>query len=335
MELKEKPRAVDLGVLAAKSKEELAALGQKVNKVTSEDTQLQQAALVLRDSRRLYTLGRAAISRRLDELGYKPDSDIEPVLVEAMNHAAMQEFTRGEVAEAMQHLILPFLAFELAAEQAREEIVEKEVQTKEEEEHRQTRVPIGTTLYGSAPDSQLARGEVTIIVSRRDDVKAKLDEVAKFVPTLTGRRVACIRFVDTLKEHTVINRFEKEVLDVGVNRWLQCATTFNNLSSFLKGWMRQTYKSRLDLLLIDDISQAVREPVVGYPVERMAAAANKNLRRWAKENGCAVLAGLPLTADIELPTLDDAGFGWNELRQFARVLVVEPGYELTPKEVEQ
>lgn len=320
-DLREQPRSVDLKRLAEMTAEQRRATAEKANKIFEKDAQLQQAALVLREARRLYTLGRSALSRRMDELGHSSAQDYEAVIVEAMNKASMHEFTRDEVADAMQRVVLPFVAFELAAQRSREEAVAEQAAQAEEQKRRANRVPVGLSMAHAAPFGD--RGSTVLFVGPRNAIKGLFDHVAQFLPTIEAeRRVACVRLLDTLKEHTVVSRFEKEVLDIGVNRWGGQAPNIKEFTRFMSGWMRQTYKSRVDLLIIDDLAELAKALIDGYPRERMAAAALKVVNRWAAENGAAVLAGLPAVEDVPQTHDEATAMGWKELYEHSRVILL-------------
>jgi len=318
----ESANLLDSARFAQMDEKELRGIGKRAQKLVDKDRQLQQAAVILRDSRRLYILGRSAISRRLGELGHAPDDGVEFAIVHSMNEASMASFERQEVFDSLRRLMLPWVTFELAAEKEREKAAEKAEEGAREAERRQKAVPTGLPLWPDGAGDLPRGGEVVVLAGSREPVLRCLRAAADIAARGQSKpRVAAVHFLEQVYQPATINRTEKLVVPVGVNQWLHAATTPNGLDKFMQRWLKQTSNGRADLLLVDDLALAFRPLVSDYPEPRAAGSAQRNLRKWAEDNGCAVLAGLPLRdlATQDPPVLDA---DWEQLRAYARLLFV-------------
>lgn len=292
-------------ILADKTPEELAELGKRAQKVMNDEPDLQEAGIVMRESRRIFQVAAAAMSRRMNELGHDPQDGIEVILRQSMMHAASQPFERQDVVQNLQRSVIPFLANEVVLEKARVEQEDSVVQKQASAKRKKQVVPLGFV----GPNAETAvRGRTYVFIGHPAVVARCLKSaIAHVVAAKLNPKVVITHFQDTVAAQVMsLNKESKVVVPIGMSEWMHTANSRSGFGKFIAKWQSRAYGQRTDMLVVDDLAQLASASVAGVSPFRLAANAHLTVNRWAAGEDAVVLAGLPLKemaadAESEIP----------------------------------
>ena len=306
--------------------EQFAKIKEKMSKLLGKDNHIRFTCMVLIAARQLYNLGRFALARDMDLRGYKPEDGVQACLEDAMADASMREYTRTKVRDKMTNFVLPFLAAEIQQEM---EELKKSEQTNDEKVKQwaeKFRVPIG---FPVAKDglSSLDRSRSLILVGPIKAVKYIMDQAQNHLITTTGKnsqtpRQSVIRFSDQVsipQNATRKGSTDQQLVCIPSSQWIAKADTGKGFDKFVTPWNRRCCHEHADLLIFDDLSMMQKEILTDAPPQRNAAAAQKFIRRWADNHGCAVMAAI----NISDPVFDREEDAWSTLEVHSDLLFVD------------
>lgn len=278
------------------TEEERNEIGRRAQRLVEKDIRIQAACYTLVIAQRLYNVGLQALNRRMDEL--EIPQAVEVTLVESMKHAARKEFTREEVFSKLQQHTMPWLAAEVQEAKVRETEVVTEAEAGEDQRRRQVPIPLWfrpSAQWETDPPT-LDRTKNMILCGHPKVIQFVLDEIMTVVLHRPpgAYRINVLRLLAELRQHISVTREEgKQFVEVGVNRWMLCGKSLRAVEECLRPWTQRLRKRRVDLLIIDDLAQAIDGPAT-VPPQGLASNCHRNFRKWADERGAAVIGCLPL-----------------------------------------
>jgi hypothetical protein len=303
--------------------EQIAEIRERATALLKKHPVLTGACLTMQTARQLYNLATYALHQHLERLHVRPEEGVEACLIDSMAHAGMQAFSRDKVLKGLKDYALPFAMAEYQQELA--ELAEEE---RNEQEHasrarKQQPVPISFPLdLGGATtivrDRPVILGGSPALVSHLLD-KAVNAALLKLDLGEHDPRIVVLRLANRASQSPGVQldaSKDKVYVTISINQWIHCASNLSALEKFLGKWVRRCYRGRVDLLVVDDLTQAQKPVIHGQPAERIVAEAQRCIRRWAEKQHCAFLGGFPYDEEP-----DYRGEGWKQLEVYTDLRV--------------
>lgn len=311
---------------------ELLAAGERLKQLMDKP-QFQKIQLAMTHFRQCYAVAYHALQALLEKEKDVPELT-EDAFIQSAMYAASRPFSEHTLMDGIARSTLPWLArlvdehIKAEAQQAR---AEAEV---EEKKRREQKVPIG--FRHSAPqdenDERLDRDRPLVLVGWRPAITWLLDRIVTTVLLSNDdRKYQIIRLMETGPGKEL--QPQPQLLRLGADEWKGCCDTGNSMRQTVGRSLFERMKLMPDLLICDDMSQALTTSFIGRPTGAIAGDANKQFRRWCSAAGAAFVGAVPF--DSCEP--EEMGLGtpiWEQLRTFAYlrpVIVTEEGdkYRLT------
>ena len=284
-------------------------------------------------ARRLYNVALQSLNRAMDDL--QKEQAIELFLIDAMKHQAAIEFTREDLLDHLSKSTLPWLVAEINSEKDRELQAAAEDVAKEEIARRQQQLPLvfepgndwaeryqGGGQFQGFPAYNRAR--TLTLAGHPRAVGIAMDLLASFAmkikETVSFQRPTVLRLTTEMINHNVaIEKESQPLFKVGINRWLDCGRSVRAIWDTLRPFYGMLVRSRVDICLIDDLSQCKQSSVEMEPWY-LAGVAQKTFRKWADEAGCCLVAGVPFVSANEITKhwdgIDINHAKWNQLNTY-------------------
>ncbi len=278
---------------AAFSKEEMDEGAREAGKLAAGNPYINLACSALILSRQLYAAARQDLTRWLKKSGAKPAT--EEVLVRAMAHKAEKElydgtFTDEVLANKMAEIGLNFVQ-SFVRTNMQEESVEEAGKAAAEAQERQE---LDIELYG---DRVLARKRTLLIFGDKTvepAFKNILEAVSERNTVPKTRKTVVLSLDANAPAQLPLNRAEDKL------HWcpssLATAGLCNSdkeLAQGMAGFLKHTYKNRVDLVMVPDVTHLVTRGIIADDPWSAANSAHKRLREWCNKNGCGLILGLP------------------------------------------
>jgi hypothetical protein len=309
--------------------EEIEKIKERSQRLVKKHDHLVATCVVMGAARQLYNLALVALDRDLRALGCTMEDGTFACITDSMQAASMEGYRRDHVLQKLQKYCLPFMMSELQREEEEVRRADRKAEQLAAEARKGVGIPVGFKLEATGT-STLGRDRTTLLVGPPRLVAHALSlathaallkpERSDYDPRVVVLRLAAEAFVNrdaSKKATTNLNH-----LRVGVQQWMHKAESVKGWTKFLQPWLRRTYRNRVDLLVVDDLSMAQSPVLVGAPPHVTAAKSQHVLRRWADQHACAILAGLPL--DIPVAEMTDETWRKLEVHTDVRVVATRP-----------
>lgn len=246
---------------------------------------------------RLYNVALAAINDECLQAKLGEDSTaIAYILANSVRKITSKEFERSNLSQHIQMHVLEFMAMELSLEEQRDNrLLRKDVE-KEEAARRQRLVAVSYALVD--PNSYLGidRDRTMLLVGPR----LVLQEITGAAMSVANiNKQTAVRLLDTMQQNTNVSRkatTNQWRFELGQQHWLNFASSHRKVGELLNRLAHHLRGNRLDLLIVEDLSQA-QEASSALPVQLRANNAQRTIRKYADSNGVAVICCLPMEED--------------------------------------
>jgi hypothetical protein len=295
-ELTEERQATDRSQLPPslqdKSQEDWERLGGLTNKLIKKNPRIAKAYFSMIAAIRLYNTALAAITDEClqAELG-EASEGVAFILKNSVREATGKEFARTTLQSHVQQHVLEFLAMELALEKEQERAEELRDESAAAAARRTERLFVGRKLC-CGDDDTISRDRTVLLVGAENAIGrllAGIQGVCESHGTTVGHLLAYMR---QNTDVTRKNNTDQLYFALGVNYWVNSAASRRKFTELLNKLRHRMKRNCVDLLFVDDLSQA-QEAGSSLPVALRAHGAERTIRRCADETGMAVIAGLP------------------------------------------
>ena len=296
--------------------QQLAAV-KEAQQYVEEDADINLACHAMIVSRQLYWMGRIALQRRLKDLTTTPGVE-QALAMNIASHADQMQFTSQQVMAGLAGPVLQFVTAETERDlKLLHEVETARRQAEEQEKAGEWEIIPGLTILRSR--------SVIVLPMTRDawpELSAKIMKAAEENNEKHGvRKINVLHISDKLKGDTLIKKSEvgtKHYVEVTMNKAIDSASSAKNFDRVMSQWLRILNKERVDVIIIDDILP-LRNPASTWqsPV-RVAEEAHRVIRKWADEQGAAIVACLPLKES----ELEEHGDALSHLGQFVQLIQV-------------
>lgn len=295
--------------------EEDKHLAETCQKLASKDKPTSGTCMLLVIAQQLYHCGLGALRERLKELDYDAEEGkaVETHLINSMSQAAMKPFHIEDMPGRVEKLVLPWLAARatsMNAELAREQRDHQEAANKTRAE---SELPFG---YETGQGTMFNRFRPVVFAGRNKLVEALLLRTRDAVHhhKTDGKPLNILHF--TLSTRQVLRKKTDKhlnLVEANMSVWARKGGSHKGLSEILMRHLRLFRDNRLDLMLIEDLSLLAKPIVSGAEGPRTAAEALTAVRKCAKQFGCGVLAGMPLSPKDSEEKADFQDVTWSRL----------------------
>lgn len=306
-----------------KTEEELKVdkdvLAARANEMITKDGPLNACCMMQIMSRQFYYCALTSMRERLLELGEKDINNMEQVLIGAMSDRAMQGFDRKDVLQKVQSIGLPWLMATIAAEDQKEAQLAKEEFRDAAAVRREQPIPIFTNYClsdGSQRNNIPDRSRPLIFAGQAQAVHIMLTRARARAEHVTTIRLSLSSSPPQIRKP----KKKQQNRDIVFSQWAGKAESPKKFAKFMAPWFRDLKDGFLDLLIIDDLVQVSKPLIAGTHPLRVASQGLRNVRKWAEEVGCAVLAGIP-GSDWELP--DILSKEWEDLEIYSDLIKIK------------
>jgi len=297
--------------LAEMTNEQLAEVQARVKQLVGEDESFNLCMAVMIASQQLYALARYSLQRECNKEGISWEDGVEELMIKAAKEHSLQPIARTDVLEKVQRTVLKFLTEEVDM-QVQDERAEHMRATAEAHDIRmKTQVQItmpNTTApkiwevndepgYYTVPPAPVQgsnsgfladRGDAIVVSGGLEAVEEAVSSVARQNEYTTMQLVGT-----TLRDKLVKKSQTHGSVRVGVNRWSGLAKSPSNFNRVLEPYLKRLHEHLCDIVLVTNLPLLGTEGVAGRSRVRTAEDALHVLRKWAKEQGAVVVAGLP------------------------------------------
>ena len=297
--------------------EEEVAEGKASAKELMKDAEVNCIAQVLYYSRQLYAMGRHMLHDRMQKR--KGSECAEETIVRAMAAKADQGFDSRDLLKALTEIVLPIVKVENDDRNAALDAEEKKLKITDEDRRRGQLMPTGISYN---PDDQLLPRPTTLaLYGHGKAVQFVLDQIVNAAlvkpETSSIKKNVVLRLIEDLVPQLANRQRDKQHVEIGLSQWLNSARSFKVLDKELSPWKRQLLGERVDMVMIDDawLGQNDLSTNMARSRARLAADAQRVFRKWANQEGAALVVGVQLAADPAnfVPQVDMEEAGWDEL----------------------
>jgi hypothetical protein len=123
-----------------------------------------------------------------------------------------------------------------------------------------------------------------------------LQELSGFACDMANRdKQTAVRLLEQVKQAETSKKANVDQLrfDLGVNHWVNFASSARKVGELLNNLLHKLKNNRLDLFVVEDLSQA-KDAASSLPVQLRANAAHKTIRKLADQVGAAMICCLPM-----------------------------------------
>lgn len=280
---------------------------EKALKACEEDNELSAAVGAVIGSRRIYWIARNLIVKHLSKSC--PD---EKVLLALLKEAVRigdnplpPEDLIKDVAYRVDGQIRPMVLNEytrIAEEVARVDKLEAQAAV---DVRKSQPIPLG---FAHINDEPLMMRERSLVVFGNpklveESITSSVEAIKAFNSAAPTEYCVVMHLTDSFKPQALVSSSEmgkRTTVAVGADIATGCAKSHGSFEKFMAQWLRQTYKNRVDVIVIDNLPTLTVETFVGRSPVASAHDAHRIIRRWADDHGCAVLAGIPYNEDQDV-----------------------------------
>lgn len=254
----------------------------------AEDSRLGLSAACMLSARRLYEVARQKLYADLS------DEDIAKFIASNVAMQASQPFSDSALRDEISKIVVPFMAM-LVSENSKSE-TEKAKQDAKTESNNRLAMPVHF-LKNHEP---VTRKQTLLLFGNDACIDTCLASIAEHVQISNDPVFVTIRMLQTVGAPTQSMAGDKRYFEIGSSKTMGIADTRKGFDSDMSILLRQMYKNRLDVLIVDDLISLTTETTSTASALSRAEHANKVIRRWADAAGCVVIAGVrspDVTAD--------------------------------------
>lgn len=287
------------------------------SRVVVQRAAVKGAVAAMIAARQLYALAYAELQKALAEVRPAPHPLTEDLVVQSAMHEAAKPFDQNALIQSFPAAVLPWLADVADAANAADANAALAEMDQLDAERRATPLDVGFRVDPQQAEPHLPRDRSLLLVGWRPAVKFVIDRVVNHV--LARKHAGFLATVVRLQKENV-RRGEEELrlVRLGQDRWAGCCNTAGGLPRVVAEYIVPQMTHPADLVVCDDLLAAHTSSFAGRPPGAVAGDAHKRLRDWAKRDGAAVVAGVPLAqAPTEVPDL--TGPEWEQAKTFATV----------------
>ncbi len=289
---------------------------KEAQKYLEEDAEINLACHAMITSRQLYWMGRIALQRRLKDLTETPGVE-QALAMNIASHADQMQFTSQQVMAGLAGPVLSFVTVETERDlKLLHEVEMARRQAEEQENAGEWEIIPGLTIMRSR--------SALVLPTTRDawpELAGQIMKAAEDNNEQHGtRKINILHISDKLKADTLIKKSEmgtKNYVEVTMSKAVDSASSIKNFERVIAPYTRVLNKSRVDVILIDDIIPLRKAASTWQTPVKMAEEAHRVVRKWADEQGAAIIACLPLD-ESELEEHREAIEHLSQFVQFVR-----------------
>lgn len=302
--------------LEGRSEDDIKRLGARAQKLLEKNPRVAKAFFSMIASVRLYNVALAAINDECIHNKLGDDSGaIAFILANSVRKVTAKEFERRELAQHIQQHALEFMAMELSLEEKRDDMVLREDLEREVELRKEQLVAVSHALVRPDGYFGIDRSRSIFLVGARDVLREIVEET---VGIANINKQTVIRLLSTMKQHTDVSRAANTNqwrFELGQQHWINFADSHRKVGELMNRMAHKLRGNRVDLLVVEDISQAT-DATSQLPPQLRSNGAQRAIRRYADENGTAVICCLPLE------DADPADKAWDRLEVYTELRFV-------------
>lgn len=227
--------------------------------------------------------------------------------------AASKPFNEHDMMTGVLETILPWLADVVDAHTSADERAATEELAERNERRRNTRLPVGFKHTPAEEDCGVARDRALVLVGWEPAVRWLMDEMCSNV---LNARENDFRIVRLMTRPPVAGEQHARMVRLAPSAWAGVANTDRDIDKMVFEFIEPTAGGPIDMVAIDDLSQAFTGGFVGRSPFANAGDAHRRLRKWTDKMGAGLVAAVPLES-FQLP--DFGGSEFEQLKTFANL----------------
>lgn len=294
---KEQKIEVQEGVMANMTAEQLSALQKRVEDLVNDDENFNLFMSVMITAQQLYALARYSLQRECEKESIAWEDGVEEFIIKAAREHSLQPISRPDVLRKVQGCVLKFLTEEIDM-QLQDERAEQ-LRAKAEDHDKRMATKVNVCIGGST--HELERGTGLVVWGKPKHVEHYLrsccggeTDTTLYCKAENDKNRTWDRNLPTVRQ-----------MNIGMNRWSAMGTSPAKLDKLFKVYLERLHHQECDLVKVDNLPFLGICSMVGRSRVRVAADAFKTLRKWAKEQGAAIVVGIPVLNEDEIEFGDE------------------------------
>ena len=262
------------------------------------------------------------LAKKREEMEFKGETltpMIEDFLVQYAMYESSKAFSEHQFMNAMINIGLRWLTDVIDRHTQQEQQERKEAYERAEEQRRKRPVPIGFRHSPQQEAPYLDKSRTLVLTGWSNALLWLVENVvcANVLGTVCGAdEGGAFQIVRFMRTSPKSKDQDRQLIRLGANNWKGCGDSVKKLARTMGEFVADKLSSRPDLLIVDDLAWAYTLGFVGRPEAAVAGDAQRQLRKWCDQAGCALLGLVPFpdsaTPDVTAPE-------WEQLRTFTHL----------------
>lgn len=284
-------------------RESLQAAGERCKELLhSNDYAGIHATMV--DCRRGFILAYSMLLRALEAEQELPELTLD-VFVRSAMEAAQKPCTGQDLMKGFAERSFPWMLRTVNAEAKRDEEDQRIQMHEEEARRRLVPLPLGFPPNQNGTH-ELTRDLPLVLIGPAELLAYILDRITNL--SIVSNKFHVIRYGALPTILTARANFMR----VGPNHWKGCANKVDSMAENFRKCIAAGLRNPADLIVCDDLSQAVTNSLIGRPPAALAGDALRRFRQFSEKMGCGIVAGL-----VEESPVDTDDPVYDPLRTFS------------------